>query len=61
MSRKLYYKDIYADFKRAFPRLSQNAVWWQPAGYCSISIRFNDGATMVYDYISKRGSYVAVS
>lgn len=61
MGRKLYYKDIYADFKRAFPRLSQKAVCWQPSGYCSISIRFDDGAMMVYDYISKRGNYMAVS
>lgn len=61
MSKKLYYKDIYSNFKQVFPNLSRNAVWWQPAGYCSIKIHFKDGATMIYDYLSKRGNYVVAS
>jgi len=57
MSKKLHYKDIYKDFKQVYPRLSQDAIRWQPEGYCTIRVSFSDGAFMIYDYAAKRGRY----
>lgn len=61
MRNKITWLDIYNDFKARLPNLAKGAVRYQPNGYLSILIFFADGSRMVYDYLSEKASFLAMS
>lgn len=53
MSRTSW-EELYANFKKLYPRLSKSSVRFRPYGYMSILIFFTDGMKMVYDDLIKQ-------
>lgn len=58
MRDKVTWEDIYADFKRRFPKLSKLSVRYIPYGYLTILIYFSDGGKIIYDYLRQIGQVV---
>ena len=53
MKKKVPWEDIYRDFRLTHPNLRNRIIGWQPHGYLTIVIRFDDNTSMVYDYLTK--------
>lgn len=57
---KLTFTDIYNDFRMRLPNLSKGVNYWKPNGYLSIRIAFKDGSQMVYDYLTRKGTFAVL-
>lgn len=60
MRGKITWNDIYKDFKIRLPNLSKRATYWKPRGYLSITVYFEDGSQMAYDYLYKKASFIVM-
>ena len=60
MREKITWDDIYKDFKIRLPNLSKIATYWKPRGYLSITVHFEDGSKMAYDYLYKKATFIAM-
>lgn len=60
MKQKIMFSDIYKDFKIRQPNLSKRATYWKPRGYLSITVYFEDGSQMAYDYLYKKASFIVM-
>ena len=59
VKRKVTWKDIFNNFKSAYPRLSKEARDYRPYNYMSIVIYLTDGTKVVYDDMAKRAKMLA--
>lgn len=60
MTQKIMFSDIYKDFKIRLPNLSKRAIYWKPRDYLSITVYFEDGSQVVYDYLHKKASFIVM-
>ncbi len=60
MRETIAWIDIYKDFKIRLPNLSKRAANWKPRGYLSITVYFEDGSQMAYDYLHKKASFIVM-
>lgn len=51
--KKITWNVIFKDFKGRHPKLSKNAIHFEPYDYATILIWFVGGKKMTYDYDSK--------
>lgn len=58
MNGKITWSEIYSDFRRRHPNLSKGVLDYRPHDYLTIKIIFRDGSEMVYDYDSKRATFI---
>jgi hypothetical protein len=60
MRKKITWNDVYKDFKIRLPNLSKKVTYWKPRDYLSITVYFEDGSQMVYDYLYKKASFIVM-
>lgn len=60
MREKITWQDIYKDFRIRLPNLSKRAAYWKPRGYLSITVYFEDGSEIAYDYLCKKVSFIVM-
>lgn len=53
MSDKITWKDIYKDFKNAYPKFNKQVVQYRPHDFLTIKIWFKDGRIGIYKYFNK--------
>lgn len=58
MRDKISWQMIYCDFKKMYPRLSKDAIHYIPHGYLTIKVTMSDGAKLLYDYYSKKVTFL---
>lgn len=58
LRREIRWTDIYSDFKNAYPKLSKQAIGFEPHGPLVITVHFRDATKMVYDYMNRRAKFI---
>lgn len=50
MKHKITWRMIRTDFKKMYPDLSKNSIYWCPCDYLTIMIYLKDGKKITYNY-----------
>ena len=57
MNKKVTWNIIREDFKRRYPKLNKEVMYWRPHDYATIFIRFKDLSEGLYNYDEHRFTF----
>lgn len=58
MRHLISWRQIFNEFCSVYPSIAKNVSRWYPSGHLELTIKLNDGTTIIYDYTSKRSSVI---
>lgn len=58
MSNELTWKDIYNEFRQLHPNMKKQVADYRPHSYLTIVVYMKDGSKVLYDYTTKRCSFL---
>lgn len=55
---KVTWRMIYEDFKKTYPTLKKQAIYFEPYDYAEIKVWLKEGIKLIYNYDTKQGFYI---